>query len=188
MYTSRRLLKSQSFSHNDTDGNEQKGKPRSASFTQSKSLFPEKLLFWKITAPKVCNKNYFKFTKFTSENISLYWSFGLVLYPIIKINISFEEHKPEIHKHSLRGVLWKGVPTNFAKFAGKQLCLNRHIIKVTGWKNAKLLKKNPAQVFSCEFYEIFKNTHFAEHLRSCYCWNLMFYLSSCGYFSQDYMH
>ena len=105
MHTSRRLLKSQSFSHNGADGNEQREKPRSASFTQSKSLFLEKLLFWKTTAPKECDKNYFKFTKFPSKNISLYWSFGLALYPIIQINISFEEHEPEIQKQSLRGVL-----------------------------------------------------------------------------------
>ena len=41
----------------------------------------------------------------------------------------------------------------------------------------KILKKSPAQVFSCEFYKIFKNPFFPEHHRtnaagffcSCYC-------------------
>ena len=66
MYSSRRLLKSQSFSHNGTDGNEQKEKPRSASFTQSKSVCSEKLLSCcsgkqcccsgKTPASKVCDK------------------------------------------------------------------------------------------------------------------------------------
>ena len=31
-------------------------------------------------------------------------------------------------------------------------------------KVAGLLKKTPTQVFSCEYYEIFKNTYFEEHL------------------------
>ena len=29
----------------------------------------------------------------------------------------------------------------------------------------QLIKRDMAQVFSCEFYEIFKNTFFTEHLR-----------------------
>ena len=29
----------------------------------------------------------------------------------------------------------------------------------------KSLKETPAQVFSCEYYKIFKNALFAEHLR-----------------------
>ena len=45
----------------------------------------------------------------------------------------------------------KGVLKNFTKFTGKHLC---QIIK----------KETLAQVFSCEFCEIFKNTIFIEHL------------------------
>ena len=30
-------------------------------------------------------------------------------------------------------------------------------------------KETPAQVFSCEFCEIFKNTYFLEHLRTAAC-------------------
>ena len=37
-------------------------------------------------------------------------------------------------------------------------------VKVSGLRTATLLKKRLAQVFSCEFYEIFKNTFFTEHL------------------------
>ena len=45
----------------------------------------------------------------------------------------------------------KGVLRNFAKFVGKHLC---NFIK----------KETLAQVFSCEFREISKNTFFIEHL------------------------
>ena len=42
----------------------------------------------------------------------------------------------------------KGVPRNFAKFTGKQLCQSLFFIK----------KETLAQLFSCEFFEISKNT------------------------------
>ena len=48
---------------------------------------------------------------------------------------------------------------NFAKFTGKHLCRSFFFNKVAGIKNETL-----AQVFSCKFYEIFKNTLFTEHL------------------------
>ena len=52
----------------------------------------------------------------------------------------------------------KGVLRNFTKFTGKHLYL--FLIKLP----ATLLKKTLAQVFSCEFCGIFKNTFFTEHL------------------------
>ena len=51
----------------------------------------------------------------------------------------------------------KSVPRNFAKFIGKHLCQNIFFNKV-----AK--KETLAQVSSCEFCEISKNTIFTEHL------------------------
>ena len=45
----------------------------------------------------------------------------------------------------------KGVPKNFTQFTGKHLC------------------QSLAQVFSCEFCEISKNTFLTEHL----CWPLL---------------
>ena len=60
-------------------------------------------------------------------------------------------------------LLRKGVLRNFAKFTGKHLC---HFIKID----------TLAQVFSCEFCEISKNTIFTEHLRptaSLICSNLL---------------
>ena len=36
--------------------------------------------------------------------------------------------------------------------------------KVAGLNACNFIKKAPTQVFSCEYYEIFKNTYFEEHL------------------------
>ena len=51
----------------------------------------------------------------------------------------------------------KDVLKNFAKFTGKHLCQSIFFNKVAGL----------AQVFSCEFCKILKNTFFTEHLRGC---------------------
>ena len=60
----------------------------------------------------------------------------------------------------------KGVLRNFAKFTGKHLCQSLFFNKVAGLRPATLLEKKEtlAQVFSWEFYEIYKNTFFTEHL------------------------
>ena len=61
----------------------------------------------------------------------------------------------------------KGVLKNFAKFTGKHLCQSLFFIKVAGMKPATLFKKETlAQVFSCEFCEIFKNKIFKNN---CFC-------------------
>ena len=51
----------------------------------------------------------------------------------------------------------KCVLRNFAKFTGKHLCQSLCFNEVAG---------TAAQVFSCEFCEISKNTFFTEHLRT----------------------
>ena len=54
----------------------------------------------------------------------------------------------------------KGVFTNFVKFAGKYLCQSLfNKVACSGF----IKKKTPTQMFSCEVYEIFKNTFFTEH-------------------------
>ena len=59
----------------------------------------------------------------------------------------------------------KKVLRNFAKFTGKHLYHSLFSHKVAGLRPATLFKKETlAQVFSHEFWEIFKNTYFAEHL------------------------
>ena len=52
----------------------------------------------------------------------------------------------------------KGVLGNFAKFTGKHMCQNLYFNKVAGLRQAL------AQVFSCEFCEISKNTFLTEHV------------------------
>ena len=57
----------------------------------------------------------------------------------------------------------KGVLRNFAKFTGKHLCQRLFLNKVAGQrpKVCNFIKKESlAQVFSCEFCEISKNTFF----------------------------
>ena len=38
--------------------------------------------------------------------------------------------------------------------------------KVAGLKACNYIKETPTQVFSCEYYKIFKNTYFEKHLRA----------------------
>ena len=58
----------------------------------------------------------------------------------------------------------KGILKNFAKFIGKHLCQSHLFNKITGLRSLSLLnfikKETLAQVFSCEFCEIFKNNNF----------------------------
>ena len=57
----------------------------------------------------------------------------------------------------------KGVLINFAKFTGKHRCQNFSLNKVAGLRPeaCKFIKKETlAQVFSCEFCEIYKNTFY----------------------------
>ena len=54
----------------------------------------------------------------------------------------------------------ESVLKNFTKFTGKHLC------QILFFSKVQLLKRETlAQVFSCEFCEIFKNTFFIEHLQ-----------------------
>ena len=54
----------------------------------------------------------------------------------------------------------KGVLSNFAKFTGIHLCQSLFYNKVVALRLTTLLKKRLAQVFSCEFCEVAKNTFF----------------------------
>ena len=57
----------------------------------------------------------------------------------------------------------KGVLRNFAKFTGKHLRQRLFFNKVAGACNF-IKNEALAQVFSCEFCEISKNTFFTEHV------------------------
>ena len=56
----------------------------------------------------------------------------------------------------------KGVLKNFAKFTGKHLCQSSFFNKVAGLRRNFIKKETLAQVFSCEFCEIFRNTFFCR--------------------------
>ena len=56
----------------------------------------------------------------------------------------------------------KDPKTAVLSFSGNHLCWSLFLIKLHAFN----FIKNPSQVFSCEYYEIFKNTFFyIEHLR-----------------------
>ena len=70
----------------------------------------------------------------------------------------------------------KRVFRNFAKFSGKHLCQTLFFNNVAGLGSGacNFIKKEAlAQVFSCEFCEISKNTFFTEHL----WWLRLFYIT-----------
>ena len=52
------------------------------------------------------------------------------------------------------------------KLTGKHLCCSFFFNKLAGLKAFNFIKnETPTQVFSSEYYEIFKNTFFTEHFR-----------------------
>ena len=65
----------------------------------------------------------------------------------------------------------EGVLKNFAKLTGKHLRQSLFFNKVAGGACHFIKKETLAQVFSCEFCEIFKNTFFIEYL-----WWLLLYV------------
>ena len=74
------------------------------------------------------------------------------------MSVIFHKKPPEVFYK--KGALIK----NFAKFFGKHPCQSLFLNKVAGLSHATLLKKRLAQVFSCEFCEISKNTFFTEYV------------------------
>ena len=58
-----------------------------------------------------------------------------------------------------------GVLKNFVIFTGKHLRWSLFCIKQQAFRPATLMKQTPSQVVSCEYYEIFKNKFFIEHLQ-----------------------
>ena len=83
----------------------------------------------------------------------------------------------------------KGVLKNFTKFTGKRLCQSIFFNKVIK-KFLKFIKKETlAQVFSCEFCEIFKNTFLQNTsgplLLARYSGNLWFFILVCGWMQKS---
>ena len=67
----------------------------------------------------------------------------------------------------------KGVLRNFTKFTWKLLCQSFFFNKVAGLRSSTLSKKETlAQVFSCEFYKISRNTSFTETSEWLLLWRM----------------
>ena len=104
--------------------------------------------------------------------ISLFDSFLFVLfcywtYQELHTNVCHQINSINRSNHQ-RCSIEIGVLENFAKFTGKHLWQNLFFNKVAGLQLIK--KETVAQMFSCEFSEIFRNTFFTEHL-----WWLLLY-------------
>ena len=61
-------------------------------------------------------------------------------------------------------MFYKKVFLNVTKFTGKHMCHSLFFNTVAGGACNFIKKETLAQVFLCEFCEIFKNTFFTEHL------------------------
>ena len=68
-----------------------------------------------------------------------------------------------IQKQTPEVLCGKTVLQKFAKFTGKHLF---HSFQVSGQICNFIKKETLAKVFSCEFFEIFKNTFLTEQLRA----------------------
>ena len=79
---------------------------------------------------------------------------------IKKIRSTFMRTLPDIFQKEF---CKKGVVRNLAKFTGKHLCKNLFFNKVADLR-LNIKREALAQVFSCEFCEISKNTFSTEHL------------------------
>ena len=86
-------------------------------------------------------------------------------------NCCWKKYSPNILKFPIirssyrRCSIKIGVLKIFSKFTGNNLRHNLFFNKVAGLRSATLFKKTVAQVFTCEFCKIFKNTFFTGHLR-----------------------
>ena len=78
----------------------------------------------------------------------------------------------------------KGVIKNFTKFKGKHLYQSLFLIKLHAWACNFIKKETLAQVFSCKFCQILKNTYFyriplvaASELKSKHIFNSATFLN-----------
>ena len=105
---------------------------------------------------KVCDQVFMEPLKWISQYIYQ------VVYHCIPIytNTDFAESIRNSHQ---RYFVRKGALRNFAKFTGKHFCQSLFFNKVAVFCNF-IKKETLAQVFSCEFCEISKDTSFTELL------------------------
>ena len=60
----------------------------------------------------------------------------------------------------------KAIFKHLAILTGKHLYWSLFLIKLQTFRLATLLRRDPTQVFSCEYYQIFKKLYFEEHRRT----------------------
>ena len=102
-----------------------------------------------------------------STFVNLIHASALFLHPLKTENLWFPDifrvygKRPVVRSIHRRCSVRKGVLRNFTNFTGKHLCQSLFFNEVATLRSAILLKKETlAQVFSCEFCEIPKNTLF----------------------------
>ena len=81
--------------------------------------------------------------------------------------------------HSRRSRIHKQLPKVFLKIlqvffrisqiSQESTCVGVFFYKVASLQACNVTKKTPAQVFSCEIWEILRNNYFEEHLNDCFC-------------------
>ena len=120
---------------------------------------PPKLILQKSPSP-TC-KCAILFIFFLAESVLL-----RILCPLVLCSV------PSRSSHR-RCSVRKGVLRNFTKFSRKLLCQSFFFNKVAGLRSSTLSKKETlAQVFSCEFYKISKNTSFTETSERLLPWRM----------------
>ena len=110
---------------------------------------------------KVNNKNVVSQLRW--ELFSKYFQYFKIVYEDLSreyytMLINF---KNVLNRSNCQVICKKGVLKNFTKFTGKHMCLGRVSFLITRPEVCNFNKKETlTQVFSYEFYEIFKNTYF----------------------------
>ena len=91
-----------------------------------------------------------------------HWQLTLKMLKISNVFIKKKTISGNVKYRSSRTEVFckKDVLRNFAKFTGKHLCQRLFFNKVAGLACKFIKKESLAQVFSCEFCEISKNTFF----------------------------
>ena len=67
---------------------------------------------------------------------------------------------------AIGGVIKKAVLKIFAILTGKHLCWILFLTKLQPFRPVILIKKDSNIDFSCQYWEIFKDTFFIEHVRT----------------------
>ena len=125
---------------------------------QKKSCYLKAFHHWKYFYHQLPSQ-IFRFLEPFLQN--LHWA--CPMFWIINLALLSQLYRSSHQRFSVK----KGVLSNFLKFTGKYLCQGLFFNKVAGLmpKACNFIKKETlAQVFSCEFCEISKNTFFTEHL------------------------